>query len=196
MKKVAITGGLASGKSSVCSLLCKFGAYVASADEIVHHLLSPNTSIGKKVIDLLGPDIVKNDSLDRQKIAQKIFQNKALLKSLENLLHPAVFQEIERQYQMASKRQEISLFVAEVPLLFEAGYGGEFDFTIAVVADPELCKKRYKGFSCDDDYEARMSNQWSMAQKAAKADGVIVNNGDLKELEEQVRQVFNHLSKT
>jgi dephospho-CoA kinase len=195
LKKVAITGGLACGKSSVCRLFRKFGAYVASADEIVHQLLSPSTSIGKKVLDLLGQEIVENNSFDRQKIAQKIFHNKALLSSLESILHPAVFDEIERQYRNAVKQGDASLFVVEIPLLFETGYQKSFDYTIAVVADQDLCRRRFvesTGYS-EADYNIRSSNQWSMADKAAKADFVIFNEGDLIELESRVKQVFDQI---
>lgn len=195
LKKVAITGGLACGKSSVCRLFRKFGAYVVNADEIVHQLLSPSTSIGKKVLDLLGQEIVDNNSFDRRKIAQKIFHNKVLLTTLESFLHPAVFDEIESQYRSAAQQGEACLFVAEIPLLFEKGYQSKFDYTIAVVADEDLCRRRFveSTGSSSAEYDSRCANQWSVADKAAKADFVIVNDGNLLELEAQAKQVFDQL---
>lgn len=193
--KIAITGGLACGKSSVCRLFRKFGAYVASADEIVHQLLSPKSTIGKKVIALLGNEIVKNATFDRRKIAQKIFQNRNLLDSFESILHPAVYEDIQRQYESVSSEGKAPFFVAEIPLLFETGYEEEFDRIIAVIADKDLCKQRYRVATGveDDDFEKRSSRQLSVEDKAARADVVIINNGNIVELEHQVRQIFDQL---
>ncbi len=73
LKKVAITGGLSSGKSSVCKILKEMGAFVVSADDIVHQLLNPQTSIGHKIIELLGPGVVKGLQFDRTKIGTLVF---------------------------------------------------------------------------------------------------------------------------
>ena len=119
LRKIAITGGLSCGKSSVCRIFKELGAYVISADEVVHQLLSPTTNLGRQVISLLGADIVVDKQIDRSKIAKKVFKQPALLQSLENLLHPAVRDEIEKQYQQIANQPSPPLFVVEIPLLFE-----------------------------------------------------------------------------
>ena len=86
LRKIAVTGGIASGKSTVCHLFEKLGAYTVSADAIVHQLLDPTQSLGKKVIVLLGPDVVIEGQLSRERIAQKVFCNPCLLKKLEKLI--------------------------------------------------------------------------------------------------------------
>jgi dephospho-CoA kinase len=89
-RKIAVTGTLSSGKSTVCQLLKEFGAYVVSADEIVHRLLRVETEIGQKVIDLLGEEILSEGQIDRAKIAKKVFRNPQLLQALEQIIHPQV----------------------------------------------------------------------------------------------------------
>ena len=82
IKKVAVTGGLAAGKTTVCQLFKELGACVVSADEIVHQLLSPGTAVGQQVVSLLGSDIISDQGLDRKKIAAKVFSQPDLLLSL------------------------------------------------------------------------------------------------------------------
>ena len=144
LKKIAVTGGLASGKSTVCALLKKRGAYVVSADEIVHQLLSPHTPLGQQVIKLLGSDIVNNHQLDRKKIAQIVFSNPQKLEALEKLLHPQVLNEIDTAYEKIKHRSDYRCFAAEVPLLYEIGAEKRFDLVIGVVADPAECRARMK----------------------------------------------------
>ncbi len=99
LRKVAITGGLSCGKSSVCRILKEFGAYVVSADKIVHQLLSSDTNLGQKIVDLLGTSVLVNQKLDRSRIARIVFHDLELLKALEALVHPAVYRELNRDYQ-------------------------------------------------------------------------------------------------
>ncbi len=195
LRKVAVTGGLSSGKSSVCHFFEKFGAFVINADEIVHRMLSPETSLGRKVIQLIGSDIIINNQIDRSKIAQKVFNQPSLLQSLEQYVHPAVQEEIEKQYEAANLQKKGTLFVAEVPLLFEAGIEDFFDVVIAVVADPAICKKRFQiDKGVNGEYEKRSKRQFHMEEKAQRANYVIVNNGSLQELENETKKLINILT--
>jgi len=191
LKRVAVTGGLSSGKSSVCQLFKEFGAYSVSADEIVHRLLIPTTSLGQQVIALIGPEIVNEGQIVRSKIADKVFQQPELLYRLENLLHPVVHNEIERLYCDAV-RCAYPLFIAEVPLLFEIGEESFYDATIAVVADPLLCMERFeKKTHCDKEtYQRRMARQLSPDTKAHKATYIIVNNGSFDEMRGAVAKIY------
>lgn len=193
--KVAVTGGLSSGKSSVCHLFQELGAYVVSADEIVHRLLVPGTELGQQVISLIGPHSVSNQQIDRNKIAMSVFQNPEQLKALEALLHPAVRHEVERLYQKEAKNTTSPLFVAEIPLLFEAGFAYDFDATIAVIADPKICKERYlqKG-STAEDYERRASRQLPIEEKAARATYIIDNSRTFEDTRQQVKDLFTKLT--
>lgn len=196
--KVAVTGGLACGKSSACRFFKELGAYTVSADEIVHQLLSPTTNLGQHVIKLIGSDIVINNRIDRSQIAKKVFNHPSLLKALENLIHPAVRSEMERLYQEVQMSHSAPLFVAEIPLLYETDGQRFFDYTIAVAADDKLCRKRFQQATGNDniDYEKRMARQLSPVEKAKKADFVILNNGTLEQMKEEVRKIFYMLTKS
>ena len=190
MTRIAVTGGLASGKSTVCHFFKECGAYVISADEIVHQLLSPDTDVGQRVINLIGSQIIVNQQIDRSQIAKKVFQQPELLKALEDILHPAVHDEMQNQMKLAQK-QDASTFVAEIPLLFEIGWEQDFDYTIFVKADCSTCKKRYRS----EDYEKRMARQWKDHQKEKKAHFIIENNGSLEQIKEAVFSLYAYLNK-
>lgn len=192
LKKVAVTGGLASGKTSVCRILENLGAYIVSADEIVHQLLSPSTPVGQQVISLLGSDIVRNHDIDRKKIAEKVFSQPNQLKALEALLHPAVLDEVKRRYNAVKSKGNSKLFVAEIPLLYESESESFFDAVITVMADPALARKRFtqKTDHSPLEFERRMERQLDPHHKAARADFVIVNNGTFEELNDAVGKVF------
>jgi len=195
--KIAITGGVASGKSLVCQFLKEYGAYVVNADKIVHQLLSPSTVIGRQVIDLLGPSIVDGDRIDRVKVGTIVFSDKHKLIALEQILHPAVVKEIETLYKQAQHQIPLpTLFVAEVPLLFEADLAPFFDAVVTVVADEKLCKTRFKkaGFP-SSEYDLRMSRQFSVHEKKIRANFIIYNEGTVEELKQEVQQFYKNYIK-
>jgi len=185
LKKVAITGGISSGKTLFCHYLEELGSHYVSADKIVHQLLSPNTKLGRQVVDLLG-------EIDRSKIAEKVFRDRGLLEQLEKILHPAVFEKIEDEYKTISNKGKVPLFIAEIPLLFETGGEHFFDTTIAVIADEAECLKRVKD---ESTYFARMERQLKPSIKAERADIVIMNNGSKEDLQKKAQDTFVLLTK-
>ena len=195
MKKIAITGGISSGKSTVCRLLANHGSYVVDSDKIVHVLLSSDLKIQKKMIDLLGSSIVVNGQIDKKAVADKVFSHPETLKSLELILHPAVFHEIELQYQTIKDDPKYNLFVAEIPLLYETDSDSLFDFIVVVLAEKELCRKRFteskKGSS--QSFEKRMQRQLQPTQKAAKAHFILINNDSIEDLEKQITNFLTKL---
>ncbi len=197
LKKVAITGGVSCGKSLVCKFLQELGAYVVNADQIVHQLLTPDTVLGQQVIELLGSSILVNGKIDRSKTAEIVFLNPRLLNSLENLLHPPVYKEIEKQFHDCQQQPDPPpLFVAEIPLLFESGGERYFDKTVAVIADRELCQERYRMESGHEreDFNRRMARQMLPEEKGKRADFIIVNNNTLNELKQKSKNLFDQLN--
>lgn len=193
--RVAITGCIASGKSTVCQFFKELGAYVVDADEIVHRLLSPDTAVGQKVIALIGSDIVVNHQIDRSKIAKKVFNQPSLLHSLEALLHPEVMMEIEKQYKYAEEAHS-KLFVAEIQLLFEANLEQYFDYVITVDADNDTCKERFKARGKrhnDAEYTQRAARLLGPKEKIKGADFVIYNNGSLSDMRDNVLKVYKKI---
>jgi dephospho-CoA kinase len=191
LRKIAITGNLASGKTTVCRILQEYGAYVVDADEIVHSLLSPNTEIGKKVIKLFGPEVVVGNQIDRNKISEIVFSDLKKLSALETILHPAVKQEIDRRFMRVKNNPAYQFFVAEVPLLFEAGMEDDFDTVVVVEADEELARSRFKG-----KFDERQARMLPSKDKVSKADFVIKNNGDITALRSSIQTLLRRINET
>lgn len=196
LKKIAVTGGLSAGKSTVCEILKDLGAYVVSADKIAHQLLSPGTATAEQVIDLLGSNILNGNELDRKKIAALVFSQPELLTALEKIIHPAVFNEIERKYSQASRERKHPLFVAEIPLLYEAKAEENYDVVISVNASREVCRRRYTEHThhSDEEFDNRMTRQIPSEHKANKAHYVIQNNGSFEELKNEVKTIYLQLT--
>lgn len=198
MKKIAITGGLSSGKTTVCQFLAELSAYIVSADEIVHNLLSSDSNVQKQIVDLLGTDVLIQGQLNREAIAKKVFSREAQLKSLENILHPLVFHTIESRYQAVKNDSEYTFFVAEVPLLYETKNVEWFDAVVVVLAEEKLCEKRFceRKEGTAAPFAERILRQIPPSQKAARADFVLQNNGDKVLLKNQVIKLATQLHLT
>ncbi len=187
LKKIAITGGVASGKTSVCQFFKGLGACVVSADAIVHELLRSDTDLGQQLIRQFGHDIAKNGQIDRRVLAEKAFKDPQALKKLESLVHPMVFRKIDELYKIACEEDRYSSFVVEIPLLFEAGADPWYDVIVTVLSDPAKARERFTqlGFQ-QTEYDLRMKRQMSPETKAAKSNFTIQNNGSLVDLQDQV----------
>jgi dephospho-CoA kinase len=193
LKKIAITGGIASGKSSVCQFFEELGAYRVSADAIVHKLLVSDTSLGRKIIQEFGSKIVKDGQINRKILADQVFKDPKQLQKLEELIHPLVNRKIEELYQIACNENSCSSFVVEIPLLYEIGAEKFYDIVIVVLADEKDAKQRLEqaGFP-KTEYDLRMKRQLPPNEKAAKSDYTIYNNGSLEQLREEVIKL-NHI---
>lgn len=198
LKKIAVTGGLSSGKSTVCRMFQQLGAYIVNADQITHQLLSSDTALINQIISLLGDAILTDGGIDRSKMAKVVFTSPSLLQQIEALIHPKVVAEIERQWQAACKEGVYPLFVVEIPLLFEAGLDQGYDATIAVVANEKQCIDRFcmNGKHEKSDYFTRTSRQLSQDEKAKRAIYIINNNGSLDQLQEEVTLLYQSLGVT
>lgn len=196
LNKIAITGGLAAGKTTVCQLFKECGAYVVSADEIVHRLLSPHTRVGQQVIELLGSDIRDGSEIDRKKVSEKVFPYPDKIQALERIIHPAVFDEIEKEYNQVKRETKYRLFVAEVPLLYETDTASQFDIVISILSDPALCKERFLHSKQHSELEftLRMARQFDQTKKAKLAHYTLYNNGTIEELRAQVKQLCIQLT--
>ncbi len=196
--KIAVTGGVASGKSTVCQIFQTLGAYVVSADAITHKLFDPQTDLGQQIIRTLGSDILQNGKIDRKidrkVVADKVFKDQKLLFELEQILHPAVLSQIEKEYSIACKQGGYRAFVVEIPLLFEIGAEHFYDATISVSAESECAIKRFEslGFS-EEEYKRRMSRQLLPEIKSEKAQYTINNNGTLEDLKSKVLELSERL---
>lgn len=197
MKKIAITGGIASGKSAACQFFKELGSFVVEADKIGHELLNSDTNLIEQIVQSLGPEILKNGKIDRRVVAEKVFKSRELLEKLEKLLHPRILERIEALYKKACEERKHTFFIAEIPLLFEVGWDTLFDTTILVWANEEKSKLRFKKKSLPpEQYEMRMKRQLTLKEKEKKATYTIQNNGSLKDLKEEIFRLNRNLQTT
>jgi dephospho-CoA kinase len=189
---VALTGNYGMGKSTVLSLFRKFGVSTLDADKIVVSLLEKK-EILKKMRQLMGSTVFNvNGSLNKKRVAGIIFKNPSLRRSLENLLHPFVFEKI-RDFADKIKVHDKILIIA-VPLVYERGYENSFNKIIVVHTTEEialyrLAKKRVSR----KDALLRLKAQLPIEEKMKKADFLIDNNGILKKTKEQVEKLYKKL---
>lgn len=195
LKQVAITGGLAAGKSTALKIFQELGAYTVSADQIVHQLLSQQTDIIQKVLSLLGKGILTNGSIDRNKVALIVFNSEAMLKKLTQILHPVVLEKIAQEKRKA-ETLSFSLFMAEIPLLFEIGQDSSYDETIAILCSERKALERFQkktGKSQEDFYKISKL-QLSPEEKARRATHVIHNNSSEEDLRTECTKLYSKLT--
>lgn len=183
MRLIGLTGGIGSGKSTVATGLARRGAVIVDADAIVHELQRPGTPVFEEMVAEFGDSIVGADgTLDRAAVAATVFNDPEALSALNGIVHPRVFQEIERRVD--EQRGTDNVVVLDIPLLGAAGWPGLLG-RIVVDLDPEVALDRLvadRGLS-EEDVRARMANQISRDERLALADFVVDNGGSPRELE-------------
>jgi len=184
---VAVTGPLACGKSTFVRMLGEMGADTVSADEIVHDLLAHDRETISKIVERFGEDVRGETGIDRKALARAVFGDERTLQELEDILHPLVREETDRRVAAS----EAELFVAEMPLLFEGGRSGQFDYTVAVTAPEErrLAWAAERGMG-EGQVRAIEARQLPQEEKARRADLVVQNDGDLDTLTGRAREIF------
>lgn len=188
MLLIGLTGGIASGKSTVSRMLRELGAPVIDADDIVHVLQEPGGKAFRLIVEAFGPEVVGADGrLNRPELARRIFGNPAERKRLEEIVHPLVAEEMG--VQVARYIQEgRPAAVLDVPLLFEIGMEKAVAQVWVVYVDPETQLRRLQerdGMPLEEA-RRRMAAQWPLDQKAARAHVIIDNRGSLAETRSQV----------
>lgn len=185
-KKIAITGTIGSGKSTVTKIISKYFPTISS-DDIVAKLYDQEEFARMINLEFLT---VESNVIDKQSLAKLIFKNEEKKSKLENLIHPIVREEIEMFFLKNS-----GITFVEVPLLFEANFDDLFDEVILVVADDEIVFSRMMEFRnyTYEDVKMRIENQYSVSDKLEKSDYVIYNNSDLSSLEIEVERVLDKI---
>lgn len=185
VRRIALTGGIASGKSLAAEYLKDHGVPVIDADEIVHRLLQEDTGLKAQIRDVFGNGVFcPNGNVDRQKLGLAVFADAGLRKQLESWIHPKVREAIEVFYgQHAHEKQAVSV----IPLLFESGLEDRYDEVWLIESDESdqlqrLIEKR--GMS-QEDALARIQSQMTLAEKrertAQHACGQIIPNASFPE---------------
>lgn len=190
MKIIGLTGGIASGKSTVASILQKLGAHIFDADIASRQAVARGSQGLQQVIDVFGRDYLAIDGeLDRQKIAQLVFENKAALGQLESIVHTYVRSEAKKFLEQC-RRQNFSAAVLDVPLLIECGWYKEVDLVwlVAVDEQTQIDRAMARSGMSQQEVEVRIAAQMTLAAKCQYADLIIDNSGSLKQTELTVKK--------
>lgn len=193
MLVVGLTGNYGMGKSSVLSFFEELGAETTDCDLIVDELLTDRPIISK-IGELLGSRVIGEDGmLDRKAVASAVFADEGLRTGLEKLLHPLVFERIDRIIESAAPDEVV---VVEVPLLFETDSLQRFDKIVTVYTSEETALERLgRAGVSKDEALARLRNQLPISVKKERSDYLIDNEGTEPETKQQVGSVFRSLIK-
>lgn len=192
MRWIGLTGGIGSGKSSVAKLLRSKGFAVLDADEVARRAVEPGTPAFNRVIQTFGQKFLSPDgSLDRKSLGNFVFQNKTRLEELEQILHPAIRQEIKEQATLL-EQQGHSLIFYDVPLLYEKNMESQFETVIVVDAPLEIRIERVmkRDNLRRELIEQRIAQQKPLEEKVKQAHFVIDNSKDEKWLEQKLNEVL------
>ncbi|HVK30806.1 MAG TPA: dephospho-CoA kinase [Nocardioides sp.] len=191
--RVGLTGGIASGKSTVSAILRELGAVVIDADQLAREVVAKGTPGLAEVVEAFGPDILTEDGhLDRPKMGSLVFNDEALRRRLEAIVHPRVF---ELYAALEASAPVGGIVVHDIPLLVESGRAEEFDAVVVVDVPDEVQVERMlrdRGMS-EEDARARIAAQATREQRRAVATYVIDNTGTREDLRHQVTEVFAEL---
>ncbi|WP_273949766.1 dephospho-CoA kinase [Leuconostoc mesenteroides] len=189
MLTIGLTGGIATGKSTVSALLRQAGFPIVDADIVAREVVEPGTPTLEKIKLAFGPGIIDNGVLDRRKLGQIVFEDGAQLKKLNDIMQPAISSAMADKINFW-RLQNVPILVLDVPLLFERDYDKNklVDKIIVVTASEEIQLSRLENRDQLSNMEARnrVKAQLPMSKKIARADYVIDNNGRIEELQEQV----------
>lgn len=195
MKTVGLTGGIASGKSTVGAFLRKRGIRVVSADDFARQAVELGGGAYAGVIEVFGKQILEPDGrINRKILANIVFNDQGLRRQLEALIHPVVIDAIQQEME-AARVSGAFLFVAEVPLLFEVGLERMFDqvWVVNVTLENQIKRMTNRDRFTLEEAERRLAAQIPLSVKAEKADVVIDNNGEIVSLETQVDRLLKSM---
>lgn len=195
MKKIGLTGGIGSGKSTVAKLLDHEGFPVVDADKIAREIMEPGSPVLDEVAAAFGDDLINEDgSLDRGELARRAFVDKPSTEKLNSITHPAIRAESERRFAAAEAAGEPAV-IYDMPLLVELGMHRAMDLTVVVDVDAEERVRRLtmsRGLD-EADARARIAQQIDDATRTAAADIIIDNNGDEENLKPQVEKLVQQI---
>lgn len=196
MLRVALTGGIATGKSYVLGRLASLGAACLDADLLARGVMAPGTEGAEAIVRRFGPAVLQaGGEIDRRALASMVFDDAAARRDLEAIVHPAVYRAMEAALRALARGGDVPVAVVEIPLLYETGQAGRFDRVIATVCGPDLQVKRLveRGLT-PDEARRRLEAQMPAAEKAARADFVVQTGGTREDTDRQVREIWRQFA--
>jgi dephospho-CoA kinase len=198
VKLIGLTGGIASGKSTVAAILRRLGAAIVNADELSREVVQPDKEGWKEIVNAFGAEVLRPDrTIDRQKLRKIIFSDPEARKKLEAIIHPRVRALAKERFQEHAAAG-FEIVVYEVPLLFEGNLQDSLRPVVLVAADFATQKKRLEDRDHLTELEAEkhIAAQMSLEEKRRLADFVIENDGSLDDLERRVQEVLAKIKVT
>jgi dephospho-CoA kinase len=196
---VGVTGGIGSGKSTVCHFLAEMGCALFEADRVAKELQCSDPQIIAGIRKLFGNDVYFSASgaslqLDRRRVASEVFSNPEKLRALNHLVHPAVHEAFRAAVE-AARQQGREVLVKEAAILFETGRTADLDLIVVVVADTQLRLRRAveKGLGSREEVLGRMASQWPQEKLLEKAGYVIHNEGSEDDLRRQTEILYEFI---
>jgi dephospho-CoA kinase len=192
--RVALTGGIASGKSHVLDAFRARHVPTIDADLLAHDVAGPGTPGAAAILARFGSAVLApNGELDRRKLGAVVFVDPELRRALEAIVHPAVYEAIARW--LAGLPSETPLAVADIPLLYETGHQRDFDAVVVAACPPEEQLRRViaRDHLSEAEARARLGAQWPLTEKVRRADFVIWTTGTAEETGTEVERVIGEL---
>lgn len=193
---IGLTGGIATGKSTISSLLVKKGAMLVDADAIARDVMLPGNPVLAAVADFFGQGILQEDgTLDRKKLGSIVFDDKEALKALNSISHPEIRKEIRNQMLELEAAYPERLVVVDIPLLYESGLESMFEQVWVVYAPRDVQKERLmkRDLISPGQAEARLQSQMDIEVKKSLADQVIDNSQSVAVSEQQLNVCWHKL---
>lgn len=190
---VGLTGGVATGKSTVARMFKRCGAVVIDADRLAHEVVTPSKPAWRAIVNTFGSEILNTDrSINRHALGSVVFRDKAKLRHLEQIIHPRVAREQVRLTKQAARENPKAVVIYDVPLLFEAGIDKRVDKAIVVTVDQatQIARLKKRNGLTESEARRRIKSQLPLAKKAARADYVLDGTLQRPALQKLVRQLF------
>lgn len=185
--KVAVTGGIGTGKSTFCRFLEEMGFKVIHADPLAKEIMNNNPLVKSKLTKEFGNEVYSNGTLNTKLFADKIFSKSELVAKVNSIVHPLVIDEIKRLIDEHLIKQDI-IFV-EAALIYEANMENMFDYVVVIASDENIAIERgmKRDNSSQEEIKKRMLYQIPLQEKIEAADIVFMNNGTLEELKSKAK---------
>lgn len=193
MRRVALTGGIATGKSTVAAVLRARGVPVVDADDLARTAVTPGSEALRAVVARFGPGVLAADgTLDRVGLGRIVFADPVGRRDLERIVHPGVRAGIAAFF---SAQRDRAAAVAEIPLVYESGWQPGFDAVVVVACHPrvQLARLRARDRFDDGQARARLAAQWPIEDKARLADRVVLTTGSLEDTARQAEALARWL---
>jgi len=195
IRKIALTGGIATGKTYVANRLREAGVPMVDADTLAREVVTPGSPALAAIRKRFGPHAARRDgTMDRVRVGQIVFKDKRARLDLEAIIHPAVIKAINDFFNALPKRTPFA--IADIPLVYETGRDKDFDAIIVVACPREMQLQRLmeRNKLSKEDAERRLAAQLPIDQKVKKASHVIKNDGSFEETDAQIKALIEKLN--